>query len=385
MASNFFDTSPFFNPIPSTDFTKFGLDSFGSPKEDMVSSFLGAPARAAGFDLPYNTYDPFKGTSLGKDWLAETQKSLTTNPDYSSTFYNAARGLSSSGKPISGGGGGGGGGSPGGLGYGTRSSARLGGGGGGGGYAGSPQAPLDFYKGPAPTMQGLNLDYQEMGRRALEANTPYKQQYEQMNPGLYAGLKSMGQLANQQLSGQIPLDVAQQIGRSSAAAKLGAGISNSNLGRNLTARDLGLSSLQIQQSGADLLARSSALTQQAMQAMNPISPNQVFDTASSQASYNSQIANQNLMNAWQSQGLPGQFDITKGQFVGYTPGSYSSAPPVAPWIAGKPLRADQRKALEYIQSRPMGSGKPAWMTTSYASQAADKNARNREIARILAS
>lgn len=235
--------------------------------------------------------------------------------DYTSIFGNAAQGMVP-GAGISGGGGGG-------IGSGVRSSARLGGGG-GGGYAGSSQqTPIDFYKGPAPTLQDLNLDYQEMGRRALEANTPYKQQYEQMNPGLYAGLKSMGQLANQQLSGQIPLDVAQQIGRSSAAAKLGAGISNSNLGRNLTARDLGLSSLQVQQSGADLLARSSALTQQAMQAMNPISPNQVFDTASSQASYNTQIANQNLLNAWQTQGLPGQFDITKGQYVGYQPGTYS--------------------------------------------------------------
>jgi len=218
----------------------------------------------------------------------------------------------------------------------TKSAPSRGGGGtfygGGGGPRGQQMAeqPLNFYLGPAPTLQGLNLDYQEMGRRAMEANAPYKQQYEQMNPGLYAGLKAMGQLANQQLAGQVPLDVAQQIGRSSAAAKLGAGISGGGLGRNLTARDLGLSSLSLQQSGADLLAKSSALAQQSMQAMMPIAAGQVFGEAVSQASINQQIGNQNLINAWQSQATPGQFDISKGMFVGYQPGTYSATQPLTP-------------------------------------------------------
>jgi len=349
----------------------------------MVSSFLGGNSPS---------YNPFAGTALGTSYTAP---SFGPSQDYSSTFNQAAsyKAPSTPYQRF--------GGSQGWMDQyaadsrarsaaaGTSSGRGYGGGGGvsygGGGVNMNTQQPLNFYLGPAPTLQNLNLDYQEMGRRAMEANAPYKQQYEQMLPGLGAGLKAIGQVANQQIAGQIPLDVAQQIGRSSAAAKLGAGIAGGGLGRNLTARDLGLSSLQLQQSGADLLAKSSNLAQQAMQAMSPIAPGQVFGEAVNQASINQQIGNQNALNAWQSQATPGQFDVTKGQFVGYTPGSYSSAPPVAPWLAGTPLRPDQRKALEYIQNRPMGSGKPAWMNTSYRSQAADQNARNREIARILAS
>ena len=51
------------------------------------------------------------------------------------------------------------------------------------------------------------------------------------------------------LRGEIPTDVGQQIARTSAAAGFRGGFQGSKLGGNLTARDLGLTSLGLQQTG----------------------------------------------------------------------------------------------------------------------------------------
>jgi hypothetical protein len=190
---------------------------------------------------------------------------------------------------------------------------------------------MEFYIGPAPTLQDLNLNYEEMGKRAMEANKPYAEQYRQFAPQTEAGARALSQAGSTYATGQLSRDMAGQIGRGAAALGFSTGLGGrSGIGRNILARDLGLGSLQVQQQGADLLAKSSALAQQAMQAMNPISPNEVFSTAANQASINQQIANQNLMNAWQTQAMPGQFDIRKGQYVGYQPGTYSASRPVTP-------------------------------------------------------
>jgi hypothetical protein len=216
----------------------------------------------------------------------------------------------------------------------ARSIPRSGGGGGfGGGGAisiGQP-SPLEFYLGPAPTLQGLNLDYAEMGKRAMEANAPFAEQYKQFAPQTEAGARALSQAGATYATGQLSRDMASQIGRGAAGLGFSTGLGGrSGIGRNILARDLGLGSLQVQQQGADLLARSSALAQQAMQAMTPISPNEIFSTAANQASVNQQIANQNLLNAYQTQALPGQFDIKTGSFVGYQPGARVTTRPVAP-------------------------------------------------------
>lgn len=328
MASDFFDTSSFSSPIPSFNFSSdFSLKDL-APKEDMISSYLAGPARAAGFNIPYNTdsIDPFRGTSLSNSWLANAQKSLTTNPDYSSIFNAAAQGMYG-GSSISGGqGGGGGGGRSGSRPSGSRQSSYA-----GAGPQNQVEPPIEFYLGPAPTLKDLNLNYEEMGKRAMEANKPYAEQYKQFAPQTEAGARALSQAGSTYATGQLSRDMASQIGRGAASLGFSTGLGGrSGIGRNILARDLGLGSLQVQQQGADLLAKSSTLAQQAMQAMNPISPNEVFSTASNQASINQQIANQNLMNAWQTQALPGQFDITKGQYVGYQPGSYSTTRPLTP-------------------------------------------------------
>jgi hypothetical protein len=61
-----------------------------------------------------------------------------------------------------------------------------------------------------------------------------------------------------------------------------------------------------------------------------VPPNLVFGALIDQAQYNSQISNSNALNAWQSQALPGQFDIKKGQYVSFKPGEYSDTRPNLP-------------------------------------------------------
>lgn len=220
-------------------------------------------------------------------------------------------------------------------------------GGGGGGYSGgrgggvsyggggpsmqTAGQPLDFYRGLAPNLKELNLNYEELGKRVMEANAPYAQQYQQWSPGAQAGAAASSTRGAIMATGTLPPDFASQIGRNAAALGFSSGLgSRSQAGRYALSRDLGLGSLQVAQMGADMLAKSSALAQQAQQAMSPIAPTEIFGTAANQASINQQLQNQNLFNAWQSQGLPGQFDITKGQFIGYQPGTYSSTQPIPP-------------------------------------------------------
>lgn len=212
-----------------------------------------------------------------------------------------------------------------------RSGGGSFGGGGGGAISMGQPAPLDFYLGPAPTLQGLNLDYAEMGKRAMEANAPFAEQYKQFAPETEAGARALSQAGATYATGQLSRDMASQIGRGAASLGFSTGLGGrSGIGRNILARDLGLSTLEVRQQGADLLSKSSMLAQQAMQAMAPIAPSTIFDTAANQASINQQIANQNLLNAYQSQALPGQFDIRTGSFVGYQPGSRVTTRPLAP-------------------------------------------------------
>jgi hypothetical protein len=78
------------------------------------------------------------------------------------------------------------------------------------------------------------------------------------------------------------------------------------------------------------MAQQSTLSRANFEASKMISPSQVFDTLVTQAQYNQQIAASNAINAWQSQPLPGQFDIQRGQFVGFQPGTYSATRPMLP-------------------------------------------------------
>ena len=206
------------------------------------------------------------------------------------------------------------------------------------------EPPMDFYLGKAPTLKELSLDYGDMGKKAYEANAPFRQQFQEMNPDLEAGLRALSASGAQMATGQLGRDMVGEIGRNTAALGFSGGFGGrSGMGRNLLARDFGLSSLQVKQQGATLLGQSAQISAQAMKAMNQIDPNEVFRTEANRMKSNLDIQNQNIMNEYQSQPLPGQFDIKKGMYVGYTPGTYTATRPESPDTIAFRKRENQRQ------------------------------------------
>jgi hypothetical protein len=109
---------------------------------------------------------------------------------------------------------------------------------------------IDVDKTQAMTAQG-NLDNLALMEKLGEQTNAA--QIRNQKAALQAGLP--GQFLQAQdnvaslLRGEIPTDVGQQIARTSAAAGFRGGFQGSKLGGNLTARDLGLTSLGLQQTG----------------------------------------------------------------------------------------------------------------------------------------
>jgi len=281
-------------------------------------------------------------------------------------------------------------------------------------------------------------------------NSKYQAAFNSAMPGYMANMAKANATTSELLAGKIPQDVVDSIYRGAAAKGFTAGIFGGGIGRNIVAKDLGLTSLQLQSAGANLLQQTAQVANSVLQATMPVSgesfvstlaaktltdPNQifssvmnmnrvdptsvfnavytpnrqvfeqmsnmaqqstmaratfeaskmispgtVFDTLTKQAQYNQQINMQNMLNswetaktmavqnnqiaeknalnqwqaklaeaqynqqidaqnainAWQSKALPGQFDISKGQFVSYTPGQYQSTRPTIP---GEPASA----------------------------------------------
>jgi hypothetical protein len=99
---------------------------------------------------------------------------------------------------------------------------------------------------------------EQLGREVNRANVAAAQQV--LDLSLPGQREQATQNVLAQLRGEIPTDVAQQIGRTSAAQGFNLGVQGSQLGRNLTARDLGLTSLQIQQQGLQNMAGLAQLT-----------------------------------------------------------------------------------------------------------------------------
>jgi len=82
-----------------------------------------------------------------------------------------------------------------------------------------------------------------------EAQAQRIDQLEQLAPGLKGRLKKQSELISSQLRGELPDDVVNSIIRNSAERSVAGGFGGSQVSKNLTARDLGLSSLNISQQG----------------------------------------------------------------------------------------------------------------------------------------
>jgi hypothetical protein len=115
----------------------------------------------------------------------------------------------------------------------------------------------------APTFSGIKLpkttagikDFISQGRMMPQlqrtiasANLADAMLMESAAPGMVAATQAYGRTASSMAQGLIPADVQQNLTRNTAFSSLNTGIgSDSSAGRNLMARDLGLTSLQMQQ------------------------------------------------------------------------------------------------------------------------------------------
>ena len=258
----------------------------------------------------------------------------------------------------------------------------------------------------ATTLNNADKIAGQASEMANKLNQKYINQFNSAMPGYQQNMAKANKITTDYLAGKIPQDVVDQIFRSSAAKGFATGLYGGGIGRNIVARDLGLTSLQLQSAGAGLLdqtarlaatvgretmpitgaefasqlitnpasilsaitstanantailnrdhvdptaifnavyvkpsdvynnmanmAQQSTMARANFEASKLISPSQVFSALTDQAQYNSQIANANALNAWQSQALPGQFDVKKGQYVSFKPGEYLATRPNLP-------------------------------------------------------
>ena len=338
----------------------------------------------------------------------------------------------------------------------------------------SPNEINKLIAGINPSTGEIISDYNKFSDAAAKAgektanalNAKYQAAFNAAMPGYGSNMAKANELTSTYLSGRIPQDVVDSVYRGAAAKGFTSGIYGGGIGRNIVARDLGLTSLQLQSAGANLLQQTSQIATSVIQATMPVSgaqfadptalfsasmgmkrvdptsifnavytpTSQVFDRMSSmaqqstmaraefeaskminpgavfnvltqqalynqqinmqnalnnwetnktmalqnnqiaeknamnswqsnlqqaqtnydvqitQAQYNQQIAAQNSLNAWQGQALPGQFDIKKGQYVGFEPGTYSSTRPLPPGT--KTLNPEEEFMVD------MGFGRP---------------------------
>lgn len=108
-----------------------------------------------------------------------------------------------------------------------------------------------------------------LAEQATQANQGILNKLAEENiPGFKERKQTQADLIDQFLRGELPDDVAQAVERRSAATGLGLGISGSGLGRNLTARDLGRTSLDLIGTGFSMVPQF----QSSIPLTNPVDP-----------------------------------------------------------------------------------------------------------------
>lgn len=265
---------------------------------------------------------------------------------------------------------------------------------------------------------------------ANSLNKKYTDAFEKAMPGYKANMAKVNQITEDYLAAKIPRDVVDQTIRTASAKGFATGLYGGGLGRNMVARDLGLTSLQLQSAGANMLQQSADLAlkvgqmtmpvtgeglagqfitsptaifnamaqhnmvdpntiynsvfvptsqlmaqagenlrqqaqfgfQAGMQAQQlgfqavqdynkmafagaqaqaqfqqskMIAPQTVYETLMNAAQFNHSISMQNALNAWQSQPLPGQFDLSTGKYVGFKPGERTASRPMPPGLTAQ--------------------------------------------------
>jgi dGTP triphosphohydrolase len=176
-----------------------------------------------------------------------------------------------------------------------------------GAYGDKPVVP---YLLPTDTAQaqrkaiGNNLGNFDVASQLASKTNTFNQEeaqraFNEFTGGQGAGLfQKSNENISDYLSGIIPDDVSAAVNRSSAAKALGGGFGGSQMQGNLTARDLGLTSLDLQKFGVSALPQSLG-AQQALRGAPRIGPESMFMSPQIQIGlddkYNDQLFSRNWL------------------------------------------------------------------------------------------
>lgn len=119
--------------------------------------------------------------------------------------------------------------------------------------------PIDVTKQQSAAVKGNLLNFDNIANLAGQTNQFNQDQLNKMLESAIPGYKSMvgniGGAITGLVNGEIPKDISDQIGRNSAYRSLSGGFGGSGMARNLVARDLGLTSLDLISKGIDAGSR----------------------------------------------------------------------------------------------------------------------------------
>lgn len=147
---------------------------------------------------------------------------------------------------------------------------------------------------------------------ASNLNTAYQRDLSNVLPSLLPSLQTSGGQAQQLLGGNLPADVQAAVRRSGALASINGGFgANSGMARNLTARDFGLTSLNLINQGQNLLNQDTNIARsinpnQASQFM--INPSQFLGIGENNTIANNNIAGQNAAIGYSNDTRKSPFD-----------------------------------------------------------------------------
>jgi hypothetical protein len=152
----------------------------------------------------------------------------------------------------------------------------------------------------AYTSQAQNIPGMESTASAADiaSNQAYQQAISSIDPSLMNQISSISNIASSYLAGNIPQDVQDQIQRATAQMSMAGGYGpTSGMGRNLTARDLGLTSLNLQQMGTSMAGTSMGMAQAMTPSFTPVSsllftPAQLLARTDQASYYNTDLYNQ---------------------------------------------------------------------------------------------
>lgn len=109
--------------------------------------------------------------------------------------------------------------------------------------------------GQVPTFE----DSEQRRQRLLAESEAYGLQAGRLIGGAETDVEALREYSRQLLTGQIPADVSEAVRKASVAAGMQRGVARGQMGRALTARDLGLTSMQLREQGAARAAEAAQL------------------------------------------------------------------------------------------------------------------------------